>query len=257
MARSKKTNPSPKKVVDLSKVDISNDFRDFPQLYSTPEDIQKYIGERKLDVPVLSHILKLRETGKLDATPTELEFYFAELFDYIYDVYRVPVPETYRRMDDWLQHIELELVYGGFAHVRAHAYEFALNRYRTHKESEAIFKDIGVERDPLPQINCVTKLEIEHHPQFYISTNPKLIESFWIHSSRHSGQPERVGDEAYMRVHVYPDRVYIMGCDDCSYTLRTKNADEAKAFAEYLKTAAPVWCFGNFKQIHKDLEFTN
>jgi len=66
---------------DLSKVDISNDFRDFPQLYKTPNDIEKFIAEHKLNVPVLSNVLKLRKGTKLGLTPTEDKMLFEDLFE--------------------------------------------------------------------------------------------------------------------------------------------------------------------------------
>lgn len=237
---------------DLSKVDIGNDFRNFPQLYKTPEDIENFIRERNVDVPVLSNLLKLRRENELDMTPTEREFYFASMFGYIYDVYRVPVEKTYGNVIEWLEYIEDCLVFSGFSYFIAEAYQYAYHKYeRIEFVSKILNRDSTKER-----INYYSELVVKYL-EFYISKRPELIESFWIKSSRSSGQPVAVGDEAYMRVHVYPDRVYIMGCDDSSFTFRSKTEQESRGFAEYLKCGAPVWNFHYFKTIHPNLEFTN
>ena len=245
---------------DLSKVDIGNDFRDFPQLYKTPNDIEKFIAEHKLNVPVLSNVLKLRKGTKLGLTPTEDKMLFEDLFDYIYDVFRVPVEETYKSMKDWLvNYIEGKLVMNGVNGLKQDYYTNSgkLEHYKMAMDTAKCFKEEGlVYRNAPKEINYFTDVKVEH-PDYYNRTRETIIESFWIKTDRNSNQPVIVGKEAYSRVHVYPDRVYIFGCDDSSYTLETKTEQEAKDFAHLLKCAAPVWNFTYAKYIHKDLKFTN
>ena len=248
-----------KKHKDLSKVDIGNDFADFPALYDTPDDIEKYIKQRKLNAPVLLNMLKLRKGTLLGLTPTEDEFLFDNLFRYIYDVFRVPVEETYKKMDDWLtDYIEGELVLGGLDLVKKNAYEGVSQRYDAHKRFDEFCdeKELPSKRF-LKEINCFNKIKVDHADYYDWSKKPNLIESFWIKTDRNSIQPVDVGDEAYARVHVFPDRVYIGGCDDCSWTLYTETEQEAKDFSKYLKCAAPVWNFSYPTTIHRKLEFTN
>ena len=248
---------------DLSKVDIGNDFRDFPQLYKTPNDIEKFIAEHKLNVPVLSNVLKLRKGIKLDLTPTEDKMLFGDFFDYIYDVFRVPVKQTYEGMKNWLvDYLEEKLVMGGIDGMKHDYYMEVINRYDSKLSMNNFFnkfcskKGVDSTRRTLEEINYFLDVKVEH-PDYYNRTREKIIESFWIKNDRNSNQPVKVGNEAYSRVHVYPDRVYIFGCDDSSYTLETKTEQEAKDFAHLLKCAAPVWNFTYAKYIHKDLKFTN
>jgi len=246
--------------IDLRKVNPANDFRDFPAIFQTPDDIKEFIEERQLDLPVLSNLLKLRKLKQLNFTQIEDQFYFAELFDYIYDVYRVPIEDTYVKTAEWLSGIERSLVYGGVSHMVRHAYEFAMNRYQSKLDVEKFmadfYKEHKVERQNQEDlINYHT--DIGEANEFYHRPQANVLESFWIKTDSCSGQPLRKGDDYYMRVHVYPERVYIFGCDDTSYTLETKNQKEAQDFAKLLKTAAPTWDFNYAKLIHPQLEFTN
>ena len=242
--------------IDYSKVDISNDFRDFPQLYSKVEDIENFILSRNCCFPVLNNLLKLRKEKKIDITPTEDKFYFDGLFHYIYDVFRVPTKKTYERVQDWLGYIERNLVYGGFSHVEGTAYNSVRQSFKVKIDMNDFYKEknLGKFRD-IKEINCFHDIGV--NKEFYNSPSPKLIESFWIKCDKHVIQPIIVGDEAYARVHVYPERVYIFGCDDSSYSLLNTTEKEAKDFAFYLKCAAPVWNFKFIKVIHPKLEFTN
>jgi hypothetical protein len=242
---------------DLSKVDISNDFRDFPQLYSCPEDIEKFIIEHKIDAPVLSRILQLRKGTLLGLTPTEDKFIFEEFFDYVYDVFRVPVPETYKRMKEWLtDYLEGQLVMRGIEGIKERAYDSVKHSFDVKLRFVEFCEEEKIPcKRPLTEINYFK--EIEKTNINGSKTDPDLIEYFYIKTDSHGIQPFRVDGEYYARVNVYPDRVYICGCDDFSWTLTTKNENEAKGFARYLKCAAPVWNFCYPKTIHKDLEFTN
>lgn len=240
---------------DLSKVDISEDFMRFPPLFSSPDDIENFIHSRNLSYPVLQNLLRLRKENKLDITPTESNFYFAELFSYIYDVYRVPVEETYKGAQKFLDYIESYLVDSGFDLVIKKSYERLLEDWETRKR---LYAFLGRRRSKPEFINYYTEIGLnEKENSYYLCSKSELIEQFWIRSCRHSGQPQIVGDEAYMRVYVYPNRVYIFGCDDCSYTLTVKGQKSAKDFANYLKSMAPVWNFSYCKLIHSDLKFTN
>ncbi len=242
---------------DLSKVDISNDFRDFAQLYKSPEDIEEFIKVRNISaqLPCLMNILELRKTGKIEVTPTELKFYFDSMFDYIYDVYRVPVEETYVQMERWLEYIEKELVYNGFRWAIAHAFDNLRSRYMTAVRLNKFFDETPTPRNPCPVINYYKKIECSDE-DYYKCKTPGLIEEFWIKSDQWSGQPVTVGDESYMRVWVRPTNVYIFGCDDMSYTL-TGTREEMEEFSDYLKKASPVWNFSYTRLIHPKLEFTN
>jgi len=247
---------------DLSKVDIGNDFMDFPQLYKTPNDIEKFITEHKLNVPVLSNVLKLRKGTKLGLTPTEDKMLFCDFFYYIYNVFRVPVKQTYKDMKNWLDYLEGRLVMGGIDGMKHDYYMEIVNRYNSKLFVNDLLnnfcskKGVNSTRRTLEETNYYTDLKVEH-PDYYNRTSETIIESFWIKNDRNSNQPVRVGKEAYSRVHVYPNRVYIFGCDDSSYTLETKTEQEAKDFAHLLKCAAPVWNFYYATSIHKDLKFTN
>lgn len=239
---------------DLSKVDISEDFRRFPPLFSSPDDIEQFIHKRNLSYPVIQNLLKLRKENKLSITPTESSFYFASLFDYIYDVYRVPVEATYKGTEGFLDYIEGELVHNGFSSIAKKSYERLPDNWETLKRLNAFLR----KRAKPKFINYYTDIGLsEKENSYYLSADPELIEQFWIRSSLCGGQPQVIGDEAYMRVYVYPNRVYIFGCDDCSYTLTVKSKKAAKDFVNYLKSMAPVWNFSYSKLIHEDLEFTN
>ncbi len=250
----KKVLPTlPNGKIDFSKIDRHNDFGLFPALYSTPEDIKKFIAERNLDVPVLTNILKLRRENKLDLTPTESLFYFQELFQYIYDVFRIPDEETYKDVEKWLFYIETCLVNGGLKHIIEEVFSFSTKRYMSFKQA---FKGMGMRKNQ-PIINCYEDIEVKNKDYYEPSSSETLLHKFWIKSSRREGQPELIGEEAYMRVFVYPERVYIFGCDDCSYTLMTNESKERDEFVVYLKSAAPVWHFGYLSYIHPELKFTN
>jgi hypothetical protein len=243
--------------IDYSKVDAGNCFRDFPKIYSTVEDIEEFILHKNCYYPVLMNLLKLRKENKLNLTPTEDAFYFENLFDYIYDVYRIPTEETYKKVAEWLQHIEYSLVFSGLSYVKCNSYESVRSNWEAKVRLAEFAKESGIKNTKfdLKEINCF--IDIGENNDFYNRKDPKLIESFWIKCDKCVIQPIIKGDEAYARVHVYPERVYICGCDDSSYTLFTKTKKEAKEFALYLKCAAPVWNFRYTNIIHHKLEFTN
>lgn len=234
------------------KVNISTDFEKYPRLFTTPEDIERHIATYDLDLPVLNNLLKMRKEKRLDLTPTEVEFYFQSMFHYIYDVFRVPVPETFDKLNGWLNYIEINLTCNGLRWAIDDAYDSTRVGYdswaRFYKMRVSFIKNYHPE-----VINCYQEIDCDHGEK----DNKDVIEAFWIRSDRTSGQPFDAGDEAYMRVWVFPKRVYIFGCDDCSFTLTTDNEEESKTFAMYLKCAAPVWNFSNLKYIHHELEFTN
>lgn len=237
---------------------LGNEFMKFPAIFKTPDDIWDFIQERNLDLPVLKNLLKLRSENKIELTPTELDFVFKEIFDYVYDVYRVPVEKTYKATAEWLKYIENTLVYDGLEKYIQTAYASAIQTYETGLHLDEILKDLAPRRELIKEINYYKDIGLDDKEKSYYERNDtKVIESFWIKSSGNAGQPQCVGDEAYMRVNVYSDRVYIYGCDDCSYTLETKTEEEAVAFAKLLKCAAPVWNFGYNRTIHRNLEFTN
>ena len=246
-----------KQHTDLSKVDISNEFRDFPRLYNSPADIERFITEHKVQVPVLSRILQLRKGTTLGLTPTEDSFIFEEFFSYIYDVFRVPVPETYKRMTEWLSdYLEGQLIMRGIEGIKERAYDNVRQSYEAHLRFMEIFKDNPriIEKRKRKEINNFPTIGTDAAID---KANDRVLETFFIKTDSHGIQPFRVKDEAYARVDVYKDRVYICGCDDFSWTLNTKTAQTARDFARYLKCAAPVWNFCYPKTIHKDLEFTN
>lgn len=253
----KKYEKLPNGEIDYSKVDLGNDFRDYPQIFNTPEDIEKIIKERGWVYPVLQNLLNLMKVNRFDLTPTEAKFYLEELFDYIYDVYRVPTEKTYVGVAKWLDHIENSLVFSGLSFVIDNAFQHVYDAYHTRLSTEKFFKENNIARNvaKLESINYFTDIGINE--DYYNRTRENVIESFWIKTSRRAIQPVLVGDEAYARVHVYPDRVYIFGCDDSSYTLTTTTREEAIDFATYLKCASPVWCFSKPSLIHDRLEFTN
>ena len=45
--------------IDFSQVDPSNDFRLFPKIFSTPEDIYDFIIKESLELPFLRELLEL------------------------------------------------------------------------------------------------------------------------------------------------------------------------------------------------------
>lgn len=235
--------------IDYSKVDVHNDFMHFPAIFQTPDDIEKFIKERKIKVPALSNLLKLRKTKKLGFSKSEIDFYYYRMFRYIYDVYRIPVDYTWESTKNWLNYIEANLVLYGFHHFIEGIYEdisneftFAKMVYKFEKEKNLInyYKDIP------------------EKSKYYNSDRQDIIEQFWIKTSE-DGQPVHIKSESenYMRVWVFKDHVYIFGCDDCSYTFRGKNEEENKIFAFFLKTAVPIWNFAYYKNFHPKLEFTN
>jgi hypothetical protein len=111
---------------------------------------------------------------------------------------------------------------------------------------------IKEKREP-EEINCHRDI----HPEYADKPSPKAIDWFYIKTDQDSIQPYTIGEEAYALVQVFPNQVYICGCDDMSWTLNTKTKAEALEFALFLKCAAPVWNFSFPKQIHRELEFTN
>lgn len=240
----------------IEEVDPNREFNDYPKIFSSVADIEAFIEFRNLKdrLPILSAVLKLRRDNKLDLTPTENKFYFDSLFGYIYDVYRIPTEQNYQNIIQWLEHLEDELVWGGINYIIKDCYDNVglcfYTFFRFH--SNPILK-------LSPKIiNYYTEIGDIEHSDYYKSKKSDVIEQFWIKSDRNSGQPVIVGDEAYMRVHVYKDRVYILGCDDFSWTYYTKeNKPTAEDFAFYLKSAAPVWNFMFTKCFGKNFEFTN
>lgn len=237
------------KSIDLSKIDIHEDFGNYPAIFKTPEDIQEFIVERNLKAPVLLNLLKLRSERKLELTPTEIEFYFTELFHYIYDVYRIPIEDTYIAAQNWIEeYVEKELVMGGL--------NWAIDS--VYCSAEVAFEcsyTVGriLDRKEQNIINC-------HNiptDKYYTAQKDSIIDQFWIKTSS-AGQPEKFGDEYYMRVYHWPDRIYIFGCDDCSYTYEG-NEEELQKLAYKLKTAAPVWNFSPnlLEYIHARLYFSN
>jgi hypothetical protein len=233
--------------IDCLQVDVHNDFRLFDKLFNCVEDIEKFIVDYKVDVPVLNRVLQLRKNNELELTPTETQFYFDNLFDYIYDVYRIPVEYTYVKTKNWLEYIESELVNSGMNGVKIDSYNELY--YRWEMESRY---DESLQVHPKELINYHTDIG-ETNPYYNCSN---AIESFWIKTGS-NGQPVGVDDEYYMRVCVKDNSVYIFWCDDCSWTLYTKDVEESKRFALYLKTYAPVWNFSYPQLIHPKLEFTN
>jgi hypothetical protein len=247
----------------IKKIDISSCYKNYPALFSTPADIAKYIVDHKVDAPVLLHFIKLlgEKDNTLGLTPTEKKFYFDRFFDYVYDVFRVPVPETYERMTPWLEdYLEGKLILGGLDNVIKSAYESIYRHYEHRLNFLEICNKHNLEMEQeFPEINCFTSIEVNGKVMDYGKDfEQDVIEQFWIRSDYHGGQPYITNDgEAYMSVTVYSDRVYICGCDDFSWTLYTKSQKESKKFAHYLKCAAPVWNFNHVKLIHPKLEFTN
>jgi hypothetical protein len=243
--------------IDLSEVDIGNDFRDFPQIFSQVSDIEDFIEFKNLDLPMLKGLLKYRRENKLYLTPTESKFYFDDMFDYIYDVYRVPVEETYKNVEKWLEHLESQIASGGLHWIINTAYETVTTYYRSFKSVNQILK----KKIQVKIINYYSDIGIDSKELgYYIHIKPEIIEQFWIKSSNNM-QPVDGGDEAYMRVIVYPDRVFIFGSDDCSWTYKALNEEDSKEFANFLKTAAPVWNFGYtnvfIQSFGGKFEFTN
>ncbi len=242
--------------IDYSKIDIINDFHLLPQIFKTPDDIEKYIIDRNLSCPVLKNLLILRRENKLDLTPTETEVYFDSFFDYIYDVFRVPVEETWKRMDKWLyEYLENEVVFGGLTAVRDNYFDNRKSNFKLLKD----FVKITTE-EWCPIINYVESIgDLDWTVNNGLDSSPDLLEHFYIKSGQQGGQPfidEETG-EAYMGVRVKKDNVYIYGCDDMSYTYFADTEKESLEFADFLKRFCHVYNFGNYKEIHTKLEFTN
>ncbi len=241
--------------IDLKKVDIHNHFRDFKPIFSNPQDIEDFIEWKDLKLPILKEFLRLRKSKtELGLTPTESEFYFNNLFDYIYDVYRIPVEETYTSTIGWLKYLESKLVHHGLDGIIGDVYQRVFSDWESRKFLTRVLKKLN-KPDKREVINYHT--DIGEPSDYYISKKAELIESFWIKSSRYAGQPVCIEEEAYMRVHVYPEKVYIFGCDDSSYTYTAENEENSKEFANLLKCAAPVWNFAFANGFGKQFEFTN
>jgi hypothetical protein len=243
--------------IDLSKVDISNDFIHFPPLYQTPEDIAKFIQDNNCDFPIIMELLNRRKNNKLDITPAEDKFYFDNLFSYVYDVFRIPVPETTEQMISWLEYISDSLLETGFNQTKKDSFESAGRSFDMMKRQDEFFKNYDgklskkARKSVLVDINYHTEI-LTDDPEYYNGNPEKVVEQFWIKSDRHR-QPVIVGDEAYMRVWVYDDHVYIFGCDDMSWSFNSSKPEELADFVKYLKQAAPVWNFCFPKLINKEL----
>lgn len=225
--------------MDIDKTEDLRKFYKLPKLFSSIEDITRFIDDHS-DVnryPVLLNLLKLRNSNALELTPTESEFYFYRLFEYIYDVYRVPNEETFNKVIEWLDGIESRLVYSGMSGVIGWAYMSIKTNFNIAYETAKTL-EIEYEGD---YNNFYTDIPTRNS-DYYIRKGVK--EQFWVKSSKYSGQPVLVGDEAYMRVIVYDDHVYIFGCDDSAYGWK---GDDVNKFVLYLKHAAPVWNFGYFE----------
>ena len=153
-----------------------------------------------------------------------------------------------------MDYINLKLFLNGINGIIKEEQESAVSGYKTKIDiNNLLLTNLNVNRN-VKEINY--HLNVCDNP-YYIREDTNIIESYWIKSSMDAGQPEVINNEAYMRVHVYPDRVYIYGCDDCSYTLDSDNIEELREFSKLLKCAAPVWNFNYIKSIHPKLEFTN
>lgn len=239
--------------IDYSKVDIHNDFGLFPAIFSSPIDIEQFICRREVNVPTLSALLTLRRKGKLEFTPTELKFYFDQMFNYIYDVYRIPIEQTYVDTEKWLDYINLSLVHGGFDYFISNIYSCGLwSHFLMGQRLNAHLKKYGKDSQP-ELINYHT--DISEKSSYYVSER-STIEQFWIKTGQF-GEPVGVDNEYYMRVWVFADHVYIFGCDDCSYMFKGESEEKNKEFALFLKVAVPVWNFKYFKSFHSKLEFSN
>lgn len=220
------------------KVEEIEKFYKLPKLFSSVEDITTFINNHSdtSRYPVLLNLLKLRSSNGLELTPTESEFYFYRLFEYIYDVYRIPNEETFNNVIDWLDDIESRLVHSGMSGVIEWAYMSINSRFDSAYTTSEIL-EIEYEGD---YNNFYTNIPTRNS-DYYVRKNAK--EQFWIKSSKYIGQPVEIGDEAYMRVIVYDDHVYIFGCDDAAYSWVGPDINK---FVLYLKHAAPVWNFGHF-----------
>lgn len=219
-------------------LDELKQFYKLKKLFSSIEDITRFIDDHS-DVnryPVLLNLLKLRNSNALELTPTESEFYFYRLFEYIYNVYRIPNKETFNNVIDWLDGIESRLVHSGMSGVIEWAYMSVNTRFDSAYTTAEIL-ETEYEGD---HNNFYTNIPTRNS-DYYVRKNAK--EQFWVKSSRWTGQPVNVDDEAYMRVIVYDDHVSIFGCDDVAYSW---SGDDITKFVLYLKHAAPVWNFGYF-----------
>jgi hypothetical protein len=241
--------------LDPKSINIHNDFMDYPAIFKTPHDIEDFIIERDIEAPITLRFIQLCDENRLDWTPTETAFYCQRFFSYIYDVYRVPIEQTFINTAKWIVEFNENILQEkGVRGVISLAYQNIYDFFQPRLMVREFTKN---KRDYPKIINYITDI---HTPDYYISAHEeKVKEQFWIRSSRRNGQPEIIGDEAYMRVWVFRDKVYIFGCDDCSYTVESKDAKELEDFVLQLKCAAPVWNFDHdlLKEIHPKLEFTN
>lgn len=262
----KKTLPlNPDGTVDFSKVDPSNDFDLFPKMFSSIDDIEKFVYENRYELPLIRDIIDHLKKDKLELTPTETKWYSDEMFDYIYDVYRVPIPQTKQEVFNWLTDYVSEYLRNyGFEYFKKESFRNCKMNYDTQVRFDNFTKERGIsvkDNSLLPkEINYYPDIptDLSHYNDYYICNKETVIEQFWIRSATY-GIPFWVAaeKEAYMRVWVFPTYVYIFGHDDYSWTLETKTEQEAKEFSHYLKCGAPVWNFEYASTIHKDLEFTN
>jgi hypothetical protein len=251
---------------ELAKVDISDDFREHPPLFESPDDIIDFINQFKIEtVPILKVLLQLWKSKKLvtehEYTETELNFILSETFDYIYDVYRVPVEKTYSGVIKWLEYIESNLLSGGLSLLSKLAYSSIDSNWETTRSIDEFMEEHKIDTNRHRHrklLNYYTDIGLPpENLKYYTRDGADVVEQFWIKTT-YSGQPEVVGYEAYMRVIVYnTNKVYIFGCDDCSYTLESNDKDEIESFVKKLKYAAPIWDFMFKEFIHRKLEFTN
>lgn len=241
--------------IDDNFMTIRNDFMKYPAIFKTPQDIRDFIIERNIEAPITLRFIELCEQNKLDWTPTETAFYCEQFFDYIYDVFRVPVEQTFINAAKWIVEFNESIILQeeGVHGVIALAYRNVYYNFQPWPRMREFTKG----RNEPKIINYIT--DIPTGDYYLYNRDDQVKEQFWIRSSRRNGQPEIIGDEAYMRVWVFSDKVYIFGCDDCSYTVESKDAKELEDFVLQLKCAAPVWNFDHdfLKEIHPKLEFTN
>lgn len=231
--------------VDYSQVDVHNDFRLFPKIFNTPADILNFIQKENVDAPILSKIIQKADNKELEWSDVERDYYLGEFFDYIYDVFRIPVDYTIQETKKWILYLEATVLWEGISGIERRAYE------------SVFYKIISFECADRIGILDKTQPVINHHVLNIDGNQTDGINSFFIKSDSKAGQPYEFEGESYMRVIVREDSVYISGCDDMSWTLPVKNKEEAENFAEYLKRAAPIWNFQYVKLIHHGLIFTN
>ena len=235
--------------VDYSKVCVHNDFRLFPRLFNNLDDISKFIKDYDIDAPCTDNLLKLVKEDRLHGlTPTEVKFHLDYLFDYVFDVYRIPVDYTYKAAKEWIEdYIEGILFNHGVEGVKKRTYE---GKIETFKNCREINKLVGRE---VEEINCYHNID----PNPFYQCGMDHVEQFWIRTRSSGIQPQKHEDEYYARVWVFEDKVKMFGCDDMSYTLFSDDKKELDDFVDQLKCCCSVWDFSFTELIHPKLEFTN